>query len=163
MLQLKDGGKYVRRDGAVVEVTRRVGDSSYPTHPFIEKGGLHIYAESGKYNWLDKPDHRFDLVSECPPPFTIAAGNYYRTRDGRKAYVACGPVTMPDDYEWPHVYYGQVKFDSDEVEANTWDQSGSWCIAGTGEDRHDLVAPWHPTTLTDPATGKTYRVAEEVT
>ena len=157
-MKLEVGKTYLDRAGRKHTLEKNVRKFS-ATHPF--RSGGYTFDENGRVGIGDY-ECELDLVSEYQTLFSISPGNYYRTRDGRKAYVACGPVAVSmDGREQEDVFFGYTD-DCDGYGPHWWEESGH-VEQDSGEVDHDLVAPWHPETLTDPTTGKKYRVAEEVT
>ena len=65
----------------------------------------------------------------------IEAGRYYKTRDGRKAFVMY-VASNPFQDEQPH-YFGFV----DDMSL-AWNQKGFCGFDGVTPDKHDLIAPW---------------------
>ncbi len=63
----------------------------------------------------------------------LEAGKWYRTRDGRKAFVG-----------FMHPYIGWVGYIDGEPCAQTWLGDGRWC-SQTGEYPRDLIAEWTDT------------------
>lgn len=164
-MKLEVGKTYVDRAGRKHTLEKNVHKFS-ATHTF--RSGGYSFDENGRVGIGDY-ECEFDLVSEFTPPFSISPGNYYRTRDGRKAYVACGPATVDYSGKKEDSLFGIIYEDDPDPNYNEyshvaqdWQQSGR-LSEEEGDDDDDLVAPWHPETLTDPTTGKKYRVAEEVT
>jgi hypothetical protein len=159
-LNLKVGDRCLTRGGREIVLSANVKPVN-PDYAFVGSNYYYYNKDGRLFTGQDNPN---DIVSVLPPlnAFSISPTNYYRTRDGRKAYVAVGPVAMPADYEWPQVFYGHIE-DGDEVESACWISEGTVPNPYSDDALGDLVAHWHPATLTDPLTGKTYRVAEEVT
>jgi hypothetical protein len=68
----------------------------------------------------------------------IEAGKYYRTREGRKAFVEAVLGPSPFDGDTPsYPFYGWI----DKRGAATWMRRGEFLVGGGDSDK-DLVAEW---------------------
>lgn len=86
------------------------------------------------------PEHIQPLVIE-PAPFTIEAGRFYRTRDGRKV----GPMVRRTESQWGNPYTGDFIWTDLEPTCgrsdHTWQADGHQFYTGD-TDCNDLVAEW---------------------
>lgn len=169
-LSLKVGDRCLTRGGKeVVLFASPKSNLHRRTHPFCysdDCGNEFTVRTNGAWSILgEHVDSRLDIVSVLPPldppAFRITAGEYYTTRDGRCAYVASGPVTMPDFYENGPAFFGTIgnSEDGNIFSAQCWEEDG----CGYGEDDptdFDLITPWSPPPYVCPHTGKTYNLVE---
>lgn len=165
-LSLKVGDRCLTRGGKeVVLYATEPCNKNSDTHPLaysIIPGDQYTVRADGQWS-LDGGKDGYDIVSVLPPldppAFRITAGEYYTTRDGRCAYVACGPVKLPREAEYD-AYFGYVDDpdEDDTIEVVAWYDDGR--MEQDNETDFDLVAPWSPPPYVCPHTGKAYNLVE---
>jgi hypothetical protein len=130
MLKLRVGGKYRARNGEVSEI-------------YEDRRG-HYRGRCADGVWNYEPNGHWcggggvsehDLIAEVG--LDLQAGKYYRTRDGRKAFVAAVVPPSP---------FGKHKFTNfgyidDEDGVFTWGAAGHY-NEDLSQGAYDLVAPW---------------------
>ncbi|MVO95102.1 hypothetical protein [Rhizobium leguminosarum] len=136
-IQLEVGKTYARADGTTETITL---DDNGHTYPFRSESG-HWYMRDGRWQ-KDNIAPQYDLVAEVKDKeqkaqsLTLAAGKYYRTRDGRKAFVSAVSVADPESglvRRYPAIGYIAGR-------EETWQACGR-----NMTDRiykYDLVAEW---------------------
>jgi len=72
-------------------------------------------------------------------PLTLKAGCYYRTRDGRKAYVDCIIKPSPWGGREPWPVMGWIEGHGSVV---VWDERGKWSGSCSSTNVCDLIAEW---------------------
>lgn len=169
-LSLKVGDRCLTRGGKEVVLTATPSDHRHAkSHPLQYGLDNNLWTVRTDGVWCDNLltliDDR-DIVSVLPPleppPFRITAGEYYTTRDGRCAYVACGPVGMPESYKCGPAIFGTIEsVDGDDYfDAMCWEEDGTEYGEEIGVNDSDLVALWSPPPYVCPHTGKTYNLVE---
>jgi hypothetical protein len=68
----------------------------------------------------------------------LEANKYYRTRDGRKAYVA---AIAPDEIKANYPLIGLIIYLNDDLYPATWDTKG-FSIGESEPDDEDLISEW---------------------
>lgn len=141
-MQIRVGGKYRTRDGRIATVVRErfVGATSFYANVSDDSGGQRIYCTDGKW-FFSGGGSGLDLIAEIGQ---FEAGKYYRTRDGRKAYVAslydC-PFPCPEG-EGEFTFRGWIDLpDMRDYQACGWTADGRNLKDGT-DTQYDLIAPW---------------------
>ena len=141
-MRLEVGKTYRTASGKHVKIDSKDDGNQWP---YSADNG-HTYLENGRViRNRSYPD--FDLVAEVaaespasPPneqPFKIEVGKYYRTRDGRKAYVSGPHPFLSEDstYKFAGFIDGEA-----HNRAHVWTAKGEWLrckISGK-----DLIAEW---------------------
>lgn len=169
-LSLKVGDRCLTRGGKEVVLTATPNDNRFAkSHPLQYELNCDLWTvrDDGVWgNCINFVENKHDIVSVLPPleppSFRITAGEYYTTRDGRCAYVACGPVVMPEAYLEGPAFFGNIsdEYDPNIVDAMCWEADGTEYGEEIGENDNDLVATWSPPPYVCPHTGKTYNLVE---
>ena len=83
-MKFEIGKEYVCRDGQIAVYVGEDKCNVYPETFVIGESRFH-FTRDGMF-WNNGVPHRLDIIKE--QPMQIEAGKYYKTRDGRKAFVA---------------------------------------------------------------------------
>ena len=141
-LKLEVGKKYRTRGNEKTVTISRGGDDGRFRGRMNGFGLDNAWEADGKLAYIGGGDYIYDLVAEV---LTLQPGRYYRTRDGRKAYVASVGNPFDVDYDCPAA--GFICGD---------DVGCEWPLDGCGESETeiDLVEEWR-----DPPKTKTQTIA----
>lgn len=132
------GEKYVCRDGSIAEYVGKTprgdGKAACYSEVFMVNGDRNWWTEGGLF-YANAGEHRLDIIKE--QAMQLEAGKYYKTRDGRKAFVAS--VMLPNPFGRSTIYVIRG-YD------NSTSRACSWTSIGTEHDGrngpNDLVSEW---------------------
>lgn len=134
MLNWQIGKKYRRRNGIISIMTRDFASSVLPKRAIDFDDGNPVWAENAQRS--NAYIGEYDIIEEVKEnEMKIEVGKYYKTRDGRKAFVG-GEINNLR-------YYGHI-----EERIREWDNHG--VLYGPGNEL-DLIEEWK-----EPKSGVTY-------
>jgi hypothetical protein len=131
------------------EVRRDVIVEVYTLNVAMSGGGwADIELPSIAASFIEQFDHSDALVELLVHPrhsrlgtqMNIEAGKYYRTRDGKKAYVA---ARIPDEItDGEYLFIGWIRYAEDDWGSETWCDGGRYLCSGNGSSADDLCVEW---------------------
>ena len=93
--------------------------------------GIIVCKEKEQWNITPTLSHEYSLYVEEPESLKLEVGKFYRTRDGRKAWIVAF-------LQWSHYSYSVAVLGNVSVHAVL--ENGCFCEDRTSPE--DLVAPW---------------------
>lgn len=130
-------GKYRLRNGQVHTLQKNQGHITFLGQDFpwqsAEKPGL-TFRDNGTVA-LDGSPYAFDAVARADSELKLEAGKYYRTSNGRKAYVAAINMMLPDCEELRTV--GYIPYEDGNGVIPT-----IWWSNGQASNSPSLIAEW---------------------
>lgn len=137
-LRIQVGKSYKTRSGKRAEITKERSSEWLEGRVIGDPQPYFTWRKNGRY--CTAQECGLDLVSEWEEPLKIEAGKYYKTRGGKKAYVAC--IVLPNPFEGPSIK------DQFPVRHVIDQEVGCWYCRADGrlqpgkDDAYDLVAEW---------------------